>query len=221
MGDAPTSESAHAAATSPAGPPRSRPHRIARGHLRHPDSLHARGPGASPGVGKLEAGFFTKEIEHALLDQTVDLAVHSHKDLETRQPHGLTIAAVPSRAAAQDVLCPKAAYAAQPCFSSPRCHCGHLFGVPSRPIAAAAAVSTSRPSRQCAHRVDRLREGCMTPSFSLQPAWTDWNSNSMTRAVRFEPPAFRVGTSPRALALQMRRTTQVGMAPGAANPKPL
>ena len=54
---------------------------------------------------KLEGkGFFTKEIEHALLDQTVDLAVHSHKDLETRQPHGLTIAAVPSRAAAQDVL---------------------------------------------------------------------------------------------------------------------
>ena len=54
---------------------------------------------------KLEGkGFFTKEIEQALLDHTVDLAVHSHKDLETRQPAGLTIAAVPSRAAAQDVL---------------------------------------------------------------------------------------------------------------------
>ena len=54
---------------------------------------------------KLEGkGFFTKEIEQALLDHSVDLAVHSHKDLETRQPDGLTIAAVPVRAAAQDVL---------------------------------------------------------------------------------------------------------------------
>ena len=31
---------------------------------------------------KLEGkGFFTKEIEEALLNNTVDLAVHSHKDL--------------------------------------------------------------------------------------------------------------------------------------------
>lgn len=54
---------------------------------------------------KLEGkGFFTKEIEAALLDQTVDLAVHSHKDLETVQPEGLCIAAVPVRADARDVL---------------------------------------------------------------------------------------------------------------------
>ena len=54
---------------------------------------------------KLEGkGFFTKEIEQALLEERVDLAVHSHKDLETRQPDGLTIAAVPPRAAATDIL---------------------------------------------------------------------------------------------------------------------
>lgn len=42
-------------------------------------------------------GFFTKEIEAALLDQSIDLAVHSHKDLETTSPEGLVIAAVSKR----------------------------------------------------------------------------------------------------------------------------
>ncbi|WP_306641667.1 hydroxymethylbilane synthase [Sanyastnella coralliicola] len=49
-------------------------------------------------------GFFTKEIEEALLSGAVDLAVHSHKDLETRQPEGLCIAAVPNRSFVEDVL---------------------------------------------------------------------------------------------------------------------
>lgn len=49
-------------------------------------------------------GFFTKEIEDALLNKTVDIAVHSHKDLETTQPEGLKIAAVSKRAALEDVL---------------------------------------------------------------------------------------------------------------------
>lgn len=47
---------------------------------------------------KLEGkGFFTKEIEAELLDGSIDLAVHSHKDLETKQPFGLKIAAVSAR----------------------------------------------------------------------------------------------------------------------------
>ena len=42
-------------------------------------------------------GFFTKEIEEALLNKSVDLAVHSHKDLETTNPEGLVVAAVSER----------------------------------------------------------------------------------------------------------------------------
>ena len=47
---------------------------------------------------KLEGkGFFTKEIEEALIANEIDLAVHSHKDLETSSPEGLMIAAVSNR----------------------------------------------------------------------------------------------------------------------------
>ena len=49
-------------------------------------------------------GFFTKEIEDQLLNESVDLAVHSHKDLETTSPEGLTIGAVSYRANPADVL---------------------------------------------------------------------------------------------------------------------
>ena len=42
-------------------------------------------------------GFFTKEIESALSNAEIDIAVHSHKDLETTSPDGLTISAVLER----------------------------------------------------------------------------------------------------------------------------
>ena len=54
---------------------------------------------------KLEGkGFFTKEIEDALLNKVVDLAVHSHKDLETNPPAGLKISCVSERANPADIL---------------------------------------------------------------------------------------------------------------------
>ncbi|MCH2223643.1 MAG: hydroxymethylbilane synthase [Crocinitomicaceae bacterium] len=54
---------------------------------------------------KLEGkGFFTKEIEDALLNGSIDLAVHSHKDLETTPPKSLTIACVSERANPADLL---------------------------------------------------------------------------------------------------------------------
>jgi len=43
-------------------------------------------------------GFFTKEIEEALLDGRIDVAVHSLKDLPTMLPPGLVLGAVPRRA---------------------------------------------------------------------------------------------------------------------------
>ena len=55
-------------------------------------------------------GVFTAELEAALRKQTIDLAVHSLKDLPTEQPEGLTIAAVPARASAGDVLVSREGY---------------------------------------------------------------------------------------------------------------
>jgi hydroxymethylbilane synthase len=49
-------------------------------------------------------GVFTKEIEDALLENRVDLAVHSMKDLPTRLPAGLVVAAICRREDVRDVL---------------------------------------------------------------------------------------------------------------------
>jgi len=54
---------------------------------------------------KLEGkGFFTKEIEDALLRKEIDLAVHSHKDLPTDSPESLVIAGVSSREDPSELL---------------------------------------------------------------------------------------------------------------------
>ncbi len=56
-------------------------------------------------LDKLEGkGFFTKELEDALLNNEIDLAVHSHKDLPTLSPPGLIISAVSEREDPSELL---------------------------------------------------------------------------------------------------------------------
>ncbi|MFC1960989.1 hydroxymethylbilane synthase [Chloroflexota bacterium] len=49
-------------------------------------------------------GLFTAELEAALYEGRIDLAVHSLKDLPTDDPDGLIIGAIPARADVNDVL---------------------------------------------------------------------------------------------------------------------
>lgn len=52
-------------------------------------------------------GLFVKEIEDALLNGRIDLAVHSMKDMPSEIPDGLCVGAIPEREIPQDVLISK------------------------------------------------------------------------------------------------------------------
>ncbi len=49
-------------------------------------------------------GIFTKELDIALLDGRIDIAVHSLKDVPTSLPEGLQLASVPNRGSIYDTL---------------------------------------------------------------------------------------------------------------------
>jgi hydroxymethylbilane synthase len=62
-------------------------------------------------------GVFTKELQKALLDGRIDVAVHSLKDLPTEEIKGLTLAAVPDRESPLDALVSRGG---QPLFELPK-----------------------------------------------------------------------------------------------------
>ena len=87
-------------------------------------------PADMPQLDSFGKGIFVKEIEAALLQGTIDLAVHSLKDLPTDMPAGLTVAAIPKRHDARDALI---------CRSARRV----------ADLRAEALVATGSPRRRC------------------------------------------------------------------------
>ncbi len=88
-----------------------------------------------------DKGLFTKEIEHALLDGSIDLAVHSLKDVPTKIAEGLTIGAISEREDVRDVF-----------ISHPKRHYPTLNSVPQN-----GSIATGSLRRKCqllSHRPD-------------------------------------------------------------------
>jgi hydroxymethylbilane synthase len=79
-------------------------------------------------------GVFVREIEQALLDERVDVAVHSCKDLPTTSPDALAVIAIPKRIDPADVLVANA-HVAEP-------------SADTLPLAVGATVGTASVRRQ-------------------------------------------------------------------------
>ncbi|MGE0569974.1 MAG: hydroxymethylbilane synthase [Dehalococcoidia bacterium] len=82
------------------------------------------------------AGWFTSVLQEAVAAGEVDAAIHSYKDLPTRRPEGLVIAAVPLREDARDALISRT-------------------GVTLKQLPAGAVVGTGSPRR--AEQVREMR----------------------------------------------------------------
>ena len=76
------------------------------GHLTRLEVIRTQGDRVQHlSLSKLEGkGFFTKELEDALISRHIDIAVHSLKDLPTQNPAGLAIGAIAGREDARDCL---------------------------------------------------------------------------------------------------------------------
>jgi hydroxymethylbilane synthase len=61
--------------------------------------------GGDRGAGPADKSRWVTELEQALLEGEIDLAVHSAKDLPGEQPEGLALLGSPAREPAEDVLC--------------------------------------------------------------------------------------------------------------------
>ena len=86
-------------------------------------------------------GFFTSEVENALLDGRADIAVHSLKDLPTTPAPGLIIAAIPKRESPADALVAS----------------GSIASIEDLPAGATVGTSSLRRIAQLKHQRKDLR----------------------------------------------------------------
>ena len=163
-------------------------------------------------------GVFVRELESALLEGAIDAAVHSYKDVPSRMPQGLVIAAVPERVDVADVLLVR-----RDAVAAER---GGL------PLADGARVGTSATRRRallldarpdlvlglCAAMCPRafapFPRDDSTPSYSPRPASPGSHGrmasiasrSATTSTVRLDPAVFVPAPSQGAIAVQVRES---------------
>ncbi len=154
-------------------------------------------------------GFFTKEIEDALLAEEVDLAVHSMKDLPTTSPEGLVTTAVSYREDPSDWLI----------IRSDKATAGKPLQLPE---GALVGTSSARRKAQMLHfrpdielkdirgnvptRLEKLREGqfdaILLAGAGLTRLQLDLDDFSV---IRFSPKEFIPAPAQGVLAFQVRK----------------
>ena len=165
-------------------------------------------------------GVFVREIEQALLDGAIDVAVHSHKDLPTVSPEELEVAAVPERRDPSDALIIRGDRTAR---------AGSLLPVPVGALIGTASVRRQvwlrhfRPDLRAESlrgnvltRIRRLREGGYDAILLATAGLDRLRSGAAEGAsaldlddlevVRLDPEIFVPAPAQGALALQCRRS---------------
>ncbi len=169
-------------------------------------------------------GVFVREIEQALLDGAVDVAVHSHKDLPTDSPDELAVAAVPERFDPSDALIVRN-------HRANAARAGEFLPVRERAIIGTASVRRQvwlahlRPDVRAESlrgnvltRIRRLREGSYDAILLAMAGLERLRSGALGGAsaldlgdlevVRLDPEIFVPAPAQGALALQCRRSDQ-------------
>ena len=169
-------------------------------------------------------GVFVREIEQALLDGAIDIAVHSHKDLPTVSPDDLAVAAVPERRDPSDALVVRADLAAD---APP----GSLLPIPDGALVGTASVRRqvwlehfrsdlrAEPLRgNVLTRIRRLREGRFDAILLATAGLERLRSGSGEggpaldldglAVVRLDPEVFVPAPAQGALAYQCRRSDE-------------
>jgi hydroxymethylbilane synthase len=148
-------------------------------------------------------GLFTKEIQRAVGDGSVDVAVHSLKDLPTQGPAGLILAAVPVREDVADALiAPRdrtldaLQAGARVGTSSPRRRAQLLYRRPDLEIVALRGNVETRLNQALEGRLD-----------AVVLAWAGLKRLGLERHVthRLEPPEFLPAVGQGALGIECRR----------------
>ena len=148
-------------------------------------------------------GLFTKEIQRAVLENSVDLAVHSLKDLPTERIDGLLLAAVPAREDLADALiAPRyqtlkaLPVGARIGTSSPRRHAQLLFLRPDLEIVSLRGNVETRLDQAFEGRID-----------AVVLAWAGLHRLGLDHHItqRLGPPRFLPAVGQGALGLECRR----------------